>query len=197
MPAGFTAAVKLSHGITHYRRLRGVETLLENFIASVRHLGDKRGPVLAQLPPRFAPDHARLRDFLAVARSVMGDRQWPLVMEFRDPQWISDQTEQVLNDAHASWCLADMPECPVRRPTTGAPFLYLRRHGINGRYHGSYDDQVLRQDAELICEWAAKGLPVYAFFNNDIGGAAVIDARRLHDLVTERCGGRERTTPKG
>lgn len=192
MPAGFTAAVKLSHAITHYQRLRDSETLLEEFIASVRHLGDKRGPMLAQLPPGFAPDHVRLRDFLAAARSLMEDHQWPLVIEFRHPQWITDHTERLLADAHASWCLADMPVCPVTRPSAGASVLYIRRHGIDGRYHGSYSDQALQQDAEMICEWATKGVPAYAFFNNTADGAAVNDARRLQQLVAGHCGHLER-----
>lgn len=194
MPEGFVAAVKLSHAITHYRRLRGCETMLGEFLASVRHLGDKCGPVLAQLPPRFAPDHERLRDFLAEARALMADDQWPLVIEFRHPQWITDHTEHVLHDAHASWCLSDMPVCPVTRPSIGAPVLYLRRHGIDGRYHGSYDDTALQQDAELICEWMGKRVPVCVFFNNDIGGAAVIDAKRLQNLVIEFGSHVERTT---
>lgn len=194
MPAGFIAAVKLSHAITHDRRLRDSETLLEEFIASVRHLGDSRGPVLAQLPPGFAPDHVRLRDFLATTRSLMADHQWPLVIEFRHAEWITDHTERVLTDAHASWCLADMPVCRVTRPMAGAPILYLRRHGIDGRYYGSYDDQTLQQDAELICESASKGVPTYAFFNNTADGAAVHDARRLQYLVAGRCGRLERPT---
>ena len=195
MPEGFTAAVKLSHAITHYKRLRDSETLLEKFLASVRHLGVHRGPLLAQLPPAFAPDHVRLHDFLVAARSLMADQQWPLVIEFRHPGWITDHTEQLLDDSHASWCLSDMPVCPVRRPMTGAPALYVRRHGIDGRYHGSYADQALQQDAELICEWTSKGLPAYVFFNNDVGGAAVIDARRLQDLVAGRCGSPQRAAP--
>lgn len=196
MPSGFTAAVKLSHAITHFQRLRDTEALLKEFIARVRLLGDHRGPVLAQLPPGFAPDHVRLRDFLATARAVMADPQWPLVIEFRHPDWITDRTEAILNDADACWCLADMPVCPVTRSTSGATILYLRRHGTDGKYRGSYDDHALQQDADLLCEWAARGVPTYAFFNNTADGAAVHDARRLQYLVAGRCGRLERMTSK-
>lgn len=194
MPAGFTAAVKLSHAITHSHRLRDADAQLEEFLARVRDLGDHRGPLLAQLPPGFAPDHVRLRDFLTAARSVMADPQWPLVIEFRHPDWITDRTERLLDDAHATWCLADMNVCPVTRPTSEAAVLYLRRHGSAGIYRGSYDDQVLQQDAELMCAWAAKGVHAYAFFNNTADGAAVHDARRLQYLVAGRCGRLERFT---
>lgn len=189
MPSGFTAAVKLSHAITHHHRLRDCDTLLEEFISSVRHLGGNRGPVLAQLPPGFAPDHVRLRDFLSLARLAMADPRWPLVIEFRHPDWITDRTERLLDEAHATWCLADMPVCPVTRPTVGASVLYLRRHGTDGRYRGSYSDQALQADADLICAWAAKGRDTFTFFNNTADGAAVHDARRLQGLVAARCEG--------
>lgn len=188
MPSGFIAAVKLSHAITHFHRLRDSGTLLEEFIGSVRHLAGNRGPVLAQLPPGFAPDHVRLRDFLAEARSIMADPRWPLVIEFRHPDWITDRTERLLDEGHATWCVADMPVCPVTRPTVGTPLLYLRRHGTDGKYCGSYNDQALNQDADLICAWATKGRDTCTFFNNTADGAAVRDARRLQDLVAVRCG---------
>ena len=34
--------------------------------------------------------------------------------------------------------------------------------------------------------WAAEGLPVWAYFNNDIGGHAFRDAVRLRDMVERR-----------
>jgi uncharacterized protein YecE (DUF72 family) len=168
--------------------LRDAGSLLDGFITSVRHLAGNRGPILAQLPPGFAPDHVRLRDFLVQARAAMADPAWPLVIEFRHPEWISERTERLLDDARVGWCLADMPACPVTRPTAGATILYLRRHGIDGRYHGSYSDAALHQDADLICEWAAKGCDTFAFFNNTADGAAVQDARRLQAMVAARCG---------
>ena len=183
MPMGFTAAVKMSHAVTHFHRLRDSGTLLQEFIGSVRFLAGNRGPVLAQLPPGFAPDHVRLRDFLAETRTAMADPNWPLVIEFRHQGWITDRTEHLLIDAHASWCLADMPVCPATRPTAGTPILYLRRHGIDGRYRGSYSDHMLEQDAHLICEWADRGAEVFAFFNNTADRAALHDARRLQKMV--------------
>lgn len=183
MPPGFVAAVKLSHAITHFRRLHDSVDLLVDFISSVRRLGVHRGPVLAQLPPGFAPDHVRLRDFLTTARAVMEDTNWPLVVEFRHRDWLSERTAEVLAHGNATWCVADMPVCPVLQPPTDAKVLYLRRHGTAGRYRGSYDDAALQRDADLLCTWSEHGAEAFAFFNNTADGAAVWDAHRLHERV--------------
>jgi uncharacterized protein YecE (DUF72 family) len=190
MPAGFIAAVKLAHGITHYRRLRHCRGSLVRFMTVARELGAHRGPVLAQLPPGFGPDLGLLRDFLDEAREVMADPAWPLVVEFRHPGWITEQTAAVLDGAGATWCLADMPDCPTHEPTPRAGVLYVRRHGTTGKYRGSYEDRLLRQDADLLGAWAERGGSAYAYFNNTADGAAVEDALRLQELVAAASGAR-------
>jgi uncharacterized protein YecE (DUF72 family) len=37
-----------------------------------------------------------------------------------------------------------------------------------------------------MASWAADGRPVWAYFNNDIGGHAVVDADRLRAMVARR-----------
>jgi uncharacterized protein YecE (DUF72 family) len=39
-----------------------------------------------------------------------------------------------------------------------------------------------------MAAWAAEGFGVWAYFNNDAGGHAVVDAQRLRDLVARRGG---------
>ncbi len=184
MPRGFIAALKLPHSITHFHRLHDCRALLEDFASSAWQLGDHLGPLLAQLPASFAPDHVRLRDFLADARAAMGDPRWPLVIEFRHPGWFDERTAEILRRAHATWCVADMPVCPVAGLPSEGPVLYLRRHGTAGGYRGSYSDAALRADADLLCAWSARGADAFIFFNNTADGAAIDDARRLQDLVT-------------
>lgn len=64
-----------------------------------------------------------------------------------------------------------------------APFVYLRRHGPKDRapYSGSYSGQAIRQDAKEISHWLAKRKTVYIYYNNDVGGAAPKDAKRLEE----------------
>ena len=61
---GFVVAVKASRYITHIRRLRETKDSVELFWDRARRIGDKLGPVLFQLPPRFRADLDLLRAFL-------------------------------------------------------------------------------------------------------------------------------------
>jgi len=63
-PDDFVFSVKASRFLTHIMRLKNVETPLANFLASgILRLREKLGPILWQLPPTFAYNHALLDAF--------------------------------------------------------------------------------------------------------------------------------------
>jgi uncharacterized protein YecE (DUF72 family) len=49
--------------------------------------------------------------------------------------------------------------------------VYLRFHGPNGGYKGSYPDDFLYEYAQYIKEWQTEGKCVYLYFNNTMGDA--------------------------
>jgi uncharacterized protein YecE (DUF72 family) len=49
--------------------------------------------------------------------------------------------------------------------------LYYRFHGLDGRYRGSYQNEVLNMHARIIKACIAEGREVYAYFNNTMGDA--------------------------
>jgi uncharacterized protein YecE (DUF72 family) len=60
--------------------------------------------------------------------------------------------------------------------------LYIRFHGPDAqtrKYWGRYTGRRLRRPAERLADWLAEGHDVYAFFNNDYEGHAVVDAKWL------------------
>src|SRR5437867_9522122 len=59
-PKGFTFAVKASRYLTHIKRLKDPEEPVDLFFSRAKFLGDKLGPILFQLPPRFKCDLERL-----------------------------------------------------------------------------------------------------------------------------------------
>ena len=67
-PAGFRFAIKASRRITHIARLKaeGAADSLDYPYRTLAALGDKRGPVLFQLPPNLKKDLSRLETFLAL-----------------------------------------------------------------------------------------------------------------------------------
>jgi uncharacterized protein YecE (DUF72 family) len=60
-----------------------------------------------------------------------------------------------------------------------SPFVYVRFHGTEGKYRGTYSNTVLSGWARRLRTALAAGNDVYAYFNNDLGGTAVQNARTL------------------
>jgi uncharacterized protein YecE (DUF72 family) len=179
VPASFRFAVKASRYLTHLRRLREPREPLDRLWSRARRMGDRLGPVLYQLPPRWRPNRERLAAFLRAVPEA------PQAVEFRDRRWYGASTTALLRDAGVALCLHDMPGSATRPEPVG-PFVYLRFHGSTGRYAGSYSSQRLTAWADRIAGWAGEGLPVWAYFNNDVDGHAVRDAVRLRSLVARR-----------
>ena len=64
-----------------------------------------------------------------------------------------------------------------------APFAYLRFHGDAKKYAGNYPDDVLADHARRIQHLAGEVDSVWIYFNNDIGGHAVSNAKTLARLL--------------
>jgi uncharacterized protein YecE (DUF72 family) len=178
-PEGFVITVKASRYITHIRRLREAGDAVERFHDHARRLGDKLGPVLYQLPPRFGADPARLSDFLETLPA--GVRA---AFEFRDRSWETGEVFSLLDRAGAAFVLPDRPGARVPDVVTGG-WSYVRFHeGGHGPAGVNYRRDKLRRWADRIAGMRARD--VYAYFNNDRTGAAVRDAATLMDLLEHR-----------
>jgi uncharacterized protein YecE (DUF72 family) len=81
-------------------------------------------------------------------------------------------------------CLHDMKGSASPMLAIG-PFVYVRFHGPS-KYGGRYTDTTLERWAEWLIERARAGSPIYAYFNNDIGGHAPRDAARLRAAIERR-----------
>jgi len=73
---------------------------------------------------------------------------------------------------------------PSRGEVT-ARHVYVRGHGPGGRYFGRYSAGELDRWAERIRPWLAEGRDVYAYFDNDIGAAAPVDAALLQAKLAQ------------
>jgi uncharacterized protein YecE (DUF72 family) len=177
VPSDFVFACKGSRFITHMKKLKDPETSLPRFLAAIAGLGEKLGPILFQLPPRWGPDLERLDAFLAALPP--GHRY---AFELRDEGWIVPATLDLLARRNAAFCAYDIAgrQSPVE---TTADFAYVRLHGPGAAYQGSYDDRVLEGWAERLEAWRAGGRDAYCYFDNDEKAYAVQDALRLQQLL--------------
>jgi uncharacterized protein YecE (DUF72 family) len=177
VPAGFTFSAKASRYITHMKKLKDAQEATGRFLSRMRVLGDRLGPVLFQLPPRWNFDAARLAGFLGFL-----DADLRYSFEFRDHSWLNHASYSLLGRHHAALCIYDLDGFESPREVT-ADFVYLRLHGPDGPYQGCYGEQALSDWARAVAAWSRQGLDVYCYFDNDQHGHAALNAAALRDLL--------------
>ncbi|WP_246205610.1 DUF72 domain-containing protein [Microvirga arsenatis] len=181
-PQRFLFAWKASRFITHMKRLKGIEESIDLVFGRMDGLGDKFGPVLFQLPPTFKAD-AETRERVARCLSLIPQER-RCAFEFRHPSWYEETAFRILRDHNAALCISDHADAPAPWEAT-ADFVYVRAHGTNGRYAGSYSAETLQGWSGRIAGWRESGRSVYVYFDNDIKSAAPGDAQTLLRLLNE------------
>jgi len=186
VPARFVFACKASRFITHMKKLTDPARSTARFLDAIEVLGNKLGPVLFQLPPRWGVDVGRLTAFLDALPE--GHR---FAFEFRDESWFTAEVYQALADRNAAFCPYDLGgrRAPVE---VTADFVYVRLHGPDGPYRGRYDGRTLAGWRRRLLSWSDAGRDAYVYFDNDENAYATGDAARLRDMVERE---RPRSTP--
>ncbi len=180
-PKGFIFSVKVSRYITHIKYLRQCKAAWKTFLERAEHLESKLGPFLFQLPPNWHKNLDRLENFL----KLLGEKnkKHRYVFEFRHPSWFFKDTYNLFKKyKNISLCLADSPRWPFKEIITG-DFIYIRMHGGKILYGSNYSKKELKQWGEKIKKWLKKKLDVYIYFNNDVQGFAVKNAKLLKKIL--------------
>jgi uncharacterized protein YecE (DUF72 family) len=178
-PPGFRYAVKVNRFITHMKKLLDCEEETDRFIALARPLQDKLGPLLYQLPPSLHKNVERLDAFLSrLPPDLMH------VVEFRHPSWYDEEVLELLDRHDVGFVVHDLRGLISPRWASGST-AYIRFHGTSGRYHGLYGEELLADWADWCREQRNQGRSVWCYFNNDIHGHALEDARALKAMVAE------------
>jgi uncharacterized protein YecE (DUF72 family) len=178
-PPGFVYAVKAHRFMTHMKKLADCADPVRRFFGRADLLGGRLGPILFQIAPQVPVEVERLARFAALLPS--GHTH---VLEFRDSRWFTPEVHDFLARTNLAFCIHDAPDvaCP---DWVTAKAVYYRFHGASGSpaYAGNYDEAALQKTAEAITTRAAAGHDVYVYFNNDLHGFAVANARRLVELT--------------
>ncbi len=180
-PDGFVMAVKASRYLSHVRRLREPAEPVRRMLEAASGLAGTLGPVLIQLPPGLAADPGLLDECL---------RQFParvrVAVEPRHESWWTDGIRAVLTARGAALCWADRGGTPVTPLWRTADWGYLRFHEGGGDPWPRYAAAGLRAWADRVAAAWPRDATVYAYFNNDQEGAAVLDAAAFADLTRSR-----------
>jgi uncharacterized protein YecE (DUF72 family) len=125
VPASFRFAIKASRRITHFAQLKpdAAADSVAFLYQALGSLGEKRGPVLFQLPPFLKKDLPRLKDFLQLLPAGHA-----AAFEFRNESWFADDVYEALRSAGASLCLSERADNapPPLVETAGLGYVRLR-----------------------------------------------------------------------
>ncbi|MHC4423286.1 MAG: DUF72 domain-containing protein [Planctomycetota bacterium] len=178
-PKNFLYAVKANRYITHIKRLKDTSEEVERFSDRISLLKSRLGPILYQLPPSLHKDLDLLESFIKLL-----PRRRIAVFEFRHESWFSEDTFKLLNKFGIGFCVHDLVGKETPRVVT-ADIIYIRFHGPTGKYEGNYSKSALKNWADWIKDNCTGISSVFAYFNNDVGGHAIGNAKTLRGQL--RC----------
>lgn len=191
-PDDFLFSVKAHRSLTHDREdmdFKGFEEALDPLIQS-----GKLACVLAQFPHSFHPNQEN-RSYLSQLREGMADL--PLVVEFRDAEWVSEETFSQLKTMSIGFCCVDEPPLKGLMPpisvATG-PVAYVRFHGRNSerwwkhdhaweRYDYTYQVPELESWVPRIKSLDAASPLTLVYANNHYKGQSVDTIHKLDTLL--------------
>jgi uncharacterized protein YecE (DUF72 family) len=184
VPDTFRFTVKLPKVVTHEQRLVDAEERLEQFLDETAGLGEKRGPILIQLPPSFAFDAVVIPKFLTQLRQRFdGDA----VLEPRHETWFTDDVDSLLREHRIARVAADPARVPAARIPGGYQgIVYIRLHGSPRIYYSAYTPEVLDSVGNEIQSWADRKVQTWCIFDNTALGFATSDAVTVQAMLARK-----------
>jgi uncharacterized protein YecE (DUF72 family) len=190
VPDRFLFTVKATQEMTHARER--APKLFKEFTQAITPLreADKFGAILAQFPNSFRAGEES-RDYIKWFREQLGDQ--PVVVEFRNKDWLTDETYELLHANNLGFCSVDEPFFPRVAKVT-ADIAYVRFHGRNfkkwwkhehayERYDYTYSPEELKEWTPKIEEMTHAAERTFVFANNHYRGQGIDTARQLKLLL--------------
>jgi uncharacterized protein YecE (DUF72 family) len=168
----FRFTFKLWRGITHTKGFIFNTADVTSFMETIDAVGEKKGCLLVQLPPSTGfPSFARLQQLMEIISASNPKQDWKVCVEFRQASWYRAETYKLLDAYGVSMVFHDKSSTGLNIEQMETKFIYLRFHGPNGDFKGSYDDAFLMEYSYYIKDWLSSGKEVFVYFNNTIGEA--------------------------
>jgi len=190
----FLFSIKASSLLTHERTEN--QNDFANFIEAIKPLIDigKLACVLAQFPWSFRPSGENFNYLKMFRKKFMNI---PLVYEFRNSQWISDETIGFLKNNDTGFCCVDEPDLKSLIPPVvfaTSDITYIRFHGRNKdnwwKHEQAYERYDYLYSKQELFEWIPKihkletgSKKTFIYFNNHFKAKAVNSAQLLMNLL--------------
>jgi uncharacterized protein YecE (DUF72 family) len=193
---GFLFSIKANQGMTHQRQENNdifvaFSRMLQPFIVS-----GKLGCILAQFPYSFSFNRQN-QDYLELVRQQLNGL--PLVVEFRNIQWLRREIFDWLHQGNIGFCCVDEPPLPRLLPPVAevtSNIAYIRFHGRNAskwwqhehayeRYDYTYSDEEIKEWLPRIDKLNSLADKTFIFANNHWRGQAIVTIRQLRIMLDQ------------
>ncbi|HHV61269.1 MAG TPA: DUF72 domain-containing protein [Firmicutes bacterium] len=195
-PEGFLFCIKAHKSMTHEVGKSTPQEAFKQFVTGIAPIieANKLGCVLLQFPWGFKNTPENLDYIRRLPEFLPG---LPLVVEFRNIDWLKDNAFAVLNARELGFCIVDEPRLrglipPVVKVTSR--ISYVRFHGRNAekwwnheeaweRYDYLYSEGELKEWLPRIRHLDTVAQITFVFFNNCHAGHAVRNALMMQSLL--------------
>jgi uncharacterized protein YecE (DUF72 family) len=182
VPKGFLFCPKMSRYLSHLKKLHDPKEPLERFFSIFSPFQKHLGPILIQLPANVKFNEEVASGLFANLHDEYG--RFRFAMEVRHESWFSEESLNLMRKYKVTLVFAQSDLYPYYEEVT-AKDIFIRFHGPQALYSSSYSNEVLEQYADKFIDWTKKGHTIWAFFNNDVGGHALTNAKTLLGLVNK------------
>jgi uncharacterized protein YecE (DUF72 family) len=178
VPDDFRFTFKLWREITHNKELIFKADDVQRFLQVIANASEKMGCLLIQFPPSTQiKARLQLEKLLIAIHDSPDQFQGKIALEFRHKSWYHEDIYELARSFKACIVIQDLPASATPLIFDQPEHVYLRFHGPNGAYRGSYTDDFLYEYAQYLNEWKAEAKDVYVYFNNTMGNA-------VHNLIS-------------
>jgi uncharacterized protein YecE (DUF72 family) len=200
-PSGFEFCLKLPKFLTHAGELKPRIPEALHFIEHMRGLGDRLGPLFAQLPPSYGPD--RLGDLETFLTALPHD-QAEFALEVRHLDWFKEPHSSRLTDLLKKLGIGrvlldtrpiyDVPDDPQLHSERRKPQLPLQLSVTTGfsliRYISHPDletNQPFMQEwVQHVDKWLRQGTRIYFFVHCPLEERSPANARHFQHLLEQQ-----------
>jgi len=185
-PDDFVFTMKMPRDITHFKRMKNCEAILEEFCKRARLLKDKLGAILIQTPPNFTPKALpALEAFLPTLPTDL-----KFAIEFRDQGWVTDELLAMLKQHKVALALTESDRWPrelsfslIDRPTTDFAYVrWLGKRVLTDFSHMQIDrDEAVKEWLEQFKKLEKNVKSIFGFFTNHFQGHSPYSAVRFRE----------------
>nr|AIA11186.1 Protein of unknown function DUF72 [uncultured bacterium] len=179
----FTFSYKLWKEVTHNKNLQFDPENIYQYMDAISGAGSKKGCLLVQFPGKVSIDHTeQINEILNHIGNADEASGWKTQVEFRNTSLYHEEVYAILREHNAGLVVHDMNKSATPIQAVESDTVYLRFHGPEDAFRGSYSDEFLKRYASLIKHWLQNEQRVYVYFNNTLG-SAVQDLMSLNTFV--------------